>query len=64
MPAIIIDHERYGECTSFESLESAENTIRNCGPDFARTELRFGGRWGGSVIVYDQDDEQVGYIEY
>lgn len=55
---IIIDHERYGVKTSFVDIDEAERGFRSCGPDFAAVELRV-----VNDIVYDQTDEQVGYVD-
>lgn len=58
MKTYLINHERYGEPCSFESLEQAEQVIRECGPEFAKVELR-----EIRGIVYDERDEQVGTVE-
>ncbi len=37
---IIIDHEKYGITSEFETLEAAEQAMRDCGPEFADTKFR------------------------
>lgn len=36
---IIIDHEKYGQRATFETIDEAETVIRACGPDFAGTKF-------------------------
>ena len=54
---ILIDHEMYGEASTFATLEEAQAAIRECGSDFARTKFRI---CGGDV--YDETDEAVGEV--
>ena len=57
---VIIDHDKYGERTEFSSLEEAQSSIRDCGPEFAETVLEV---MGGDA-VYDQDADCVGRLDY
>ena len=57
---IIIDSEKYGEKTEFATIEDAQQSIRDCGPEFAETALEI---MGGDA-VYDQDGDCVGRMEY
>jgi hypothetical protein len=60
---VIIDHERYGEASEWDSLEEAADDIRgNCGPEFEKTEFRLGAFdcWEGHYEVLDDRDDVVG----
>ena len=54
---VIINHDRYGMKTSFETLDDATRAIRACGPEFARVELR-----AERGNVYDHGDVCIGYV--
>lgn len=55
----VINHERYGEQTVFNSLEEAQATIRACGPEFAATELT---KRLGDIV--DERGDVVGSVLY
>ncbi|MCR4330248.1 MAG: hypothetical protein NUV65_06930 [Candidatus Roizmanbacteria bacterium] len=54
---IIIEHERYGWTTEFETIEEAQAGFRACGPEWEDTTFRL--RMDGSVV--DDRGETVGY---
>ena len=54
---ITIDYVRYGMPTSFDDLEDAQDTIRDCGPDFASVELTL-----RDDKVFNENGEQVGFV--
>ena len=54
--AIVIDHERYGGPCTFDDLRDAEDTIRDCGGDWANTTLKM-----TADGVIDDRGEVVGY---
>jgi len=54
---VIINHERYGKRTEFATVEEAQQTIRDCGPEFAAVELVV----QGDAIV-DEREEFVGVV--
>lgn len=54
---IVIDCERYGERTQFESLEEAQDSIRQCGPEFEQVTLTANGS-----DIYDDRNLVVGYL--
>lgn len=53
---VIINHEKYGERSIFESLEEAKAAIRSCGPGFEDVELDP----AEGAYVEDQDGDVVG----
>lgn len=65
---VVIDHERYGERSEFDTIEEAQAVIRDCGEEFAGVTLRLGHcqtddrgePCEGRVI--DERGEIVGYV--
>jgi hypothetical protein len=57
MEAIMIEinSDLYGEAARFNSLEEAEQCIRDCGSDFADVALR-----ERNGLVYNEDGQVVG----
>jgi len=56
---IIIDHEKYGMRTEFETWQEATEAIKACGPEYENTELIIGSQ----KQITDQDGDVVGYVE-
>lgn len=54
---IIINHERYGQRSEFETIEEAQATIRACGPEFAGVTL-----YEDHGRIYDERGEHVGHV--
>jgi len=52
---VIIDHERCGDRTEFESVEQAEQALRECGLTDVQLQVRADGAvtWGDEVIGED-----------
>lgn len=57
MNAYVIDHERYGEETAFDTIEEAQETVRACGADFANVTLSVHG-----IDIVDDLGEIVGRV--
>ena len=57
MTTYTISHERFGDRTEFASLEDAQATIRDCGPEFAGVELTDDG-----ADITDERGEIVGSV--
>lgn len=55
--AVLINHERFGEKTTFASLEEAVETIRSIGDEFSRVTLSVRG---GEVV--DERGDVVGVV--
>lgn len=58
-PYIVIDHERYGVRTEFDSLREAVASIRSMGGDWNSVMLEIHG-WR----VIDDRNEVVGYVTH
>jgi hypothetical protein len=55
MMMITINHERYGERQTFATIDEAQQSIRDCGPEFASEHIYdSGGR------IYNARGEYVG----
>jgi len=54
---VVIDHERYGMRQEFETVQAAQQAIRDCGPEFSDVEFSDDGQ-----NVYDERDELVGTV--
>ena len=58
-PYIVIDHERYGARTEFDSLTEAVASIRSMGDEWNSVSLEIHG-WR----VIDERNEVVGYVTH
>ena len=56
----VICHEQYGDETEFDSLDEAQQAIRDCGPDFAGTTLRR----TSDNLIRNERDEIVGDVQF